>query len=47
MSPEEHVPDLLRGQLSAIMPGIAFLLFGLAAAGIAAIRRRTGIKNSR
>jgi len=44
MTPEEHALELLRGQLSAIIPGIAFLLFGLAAASIAAIRRRSRVR---
>jgi phosphoserine phosphatase RsbU/P len=44
MTPEEHALELLRGQLSAILPGIAFLLFGLAAASIAAIRRRSRVR---
>jgi sigma-B regulation protein RsbU (phosphoserine phosphatase) len=44
MRTEEQSLELLSGQVGDIIMGTAFLLFGLAAAGIALIRRRSEVR---
>ena len=42
MSPETEVLAILRGQLIEICFGTTFIVIGMAALAVAAIRRRTG-----